>query len=895
MCIRDSNLGWSASANAGGTSGEVGGIFARNAHTAAPFAGDVRSSVVPLNLNEILSFSGKFVLTNVNFDGSFGPCFFDTNTFGTTNFTFLAFRIVEPSSPGGPFRTSLRSFGPGPGSGAGSAVINVPEGVPASFQVTWQPSGLGNNGGIGTLTVVTPTSTNTVTHSYTAAVTFNAFGVAGLVHETGTPADPSKTCIAYFDDLIYSVPPSGAPQILKQPTAPAVVYAGNAFTMFAVAAGDAPLDYQWRKISGGVTNDVVGATNSSITFNPATLSDAGTYFLVASNGYNGGSVTNSALVVLNVQMLDITPSFAEASGKVVIEAEHYDRNWVVNNAAWFYDATWPSYSGEGYVASIAPANQSGNNWTTHPHLDYYVHFDNGGTWYLWLRGADVGIRRASVAVNGTVSSTASPVGNLAGAFGSQFSGTWTWCGFYSANPVNYAAISTPGPGNYVISVFMLNEGLLLDQILLTQDAGYTPGAPETETPASGSLGVKVATPSDATLVSGTLTNGQSLLGTGPKLVAASVLRGANPISKVEFYAGLVGSSSNKIGEAMAFPWQIMWTNYAIGTNVLTAKVTDSGGGTAMSANTVNAILTNNYVAPHTLPLYTNDFTDGAKTFTYVRSNGVTRTYTSDFGWRSTADAGGSAGEVGGLFLRCNAAEAQAIGVPLGSPVNFYFDGLWAAGTVVITNPTTLGSDGNIRIGYAASNSFGTDLSFNIQPPGVTPDITGALRLSPLGAPNIPAPYDAPFSFEVRWQPSPLGNGYLAKTKLVTSTTFGGGYAATQYAINSRGTPSTALNCFGVGSWGSASSARTNVWLLSADNLTYVVPKPRLQPSLSGNQITLKWPCSVPAYNLWHTPSVEGTPVWTQSGLPSPTFDASAGTLSVTQPADQSSRFYGLQY
>jgi hypothetical protein len=527
-------------------------------------------------------------------------------------------------------------------------------------------------------------------------------------------------------------------------------------------------------------------------------------------------------------------------------------------------------------------------------MDYYVQFSHAGTWYVWVLGADLGNRAMSMGLNGTVPATANLIGNSTGAFGSQFSGTWSWCGFYGGKAANYAAIQIPGPGNYIISVFIQQEGLLLDQFLLIQDAGYIPGGAEIETRAAPSLGIKVATPSDALLVSGSLTNGQSLFGTGPKIVAASVTMGANPISKVDFYAGVYGGSgSNLIGTATAVPWQILWTNFNIGTNVLTAVVTDSGNNTATSSNLVVAILTSSYVQPYTPPIYTNDFTGGAKTFTYLTGNGVVRApFTSHFGWQNTSFAGGSAGEVSGFFMRSQNATAEFIGTPLQSPVNFNFSGLFVDGNIVVTNPTTLGSDGDIHIGYTSVTNFSADTVLDIRPPGGT--ISGALRFRFGTAGDIPAPYDTPFSFQVFWQPSPLGDGFLTKTRLVCGSSFGSGFAATQYQINSRTTPSPGKNYFGIGAWGS-SSTTTNSWLINADNLAYVVPSPNLQITGSSGQVTLTWPSSVPGYGLWWTPSLAGAPVWSQMGLPAPTLVDSTGQYSVTETADKTNRFYRVQY
>jgi peptidoglycan/xylan/chitin deacetylase (PgdA/CDA1 family) len=60
-------------------------------------------------------------------------------------------------------------------------------------------------------------------------------------------------------------------------------------------------------------------------------------------------------------------------------------------------------------------------------------------------------------------------------------------------------------------------------------------------------------------------------------VAATAKPGRAPVSKVDFYAG-----ATLIGTATAAPYSVTWSDVAVGTYSLTATVTDTLGGTAMS-------------------------------------------------------------------------------------------------------------------------------------------------------------------------------------------------------------------------------------------------------------------------------------------------------------------------
>src|SRR5262249_1449248 len=77
-----------------------------------------------------------------------------------------------------------------------------------------------------------------------------------------------------------------APSITTQP-ATQTGTAGQSVTFSVVAAGAAPLSYQWQKNGSNIS----GATSASFTINSAQASDAASYDVVVSN--SSGSVTSS--------------------------------------------------------------------------------------------------------------------------------------------------------------------------------------------------------------------------------------------------------------------------------------------------------------------------------------------------------------------------------------------------------------------------------------------------------------------------------------------------------------------------------------------------------------------------------------------------------------------------
>ena len=89
------------------------------------------------------------------------------------------------------------------------------------------------------------------------------------------------------------------PSITQQPQSKSVG-SGSSATFTVVAAGTAPLSYQWRKDGA----DIAGATSASHAIAAVTASDTGAYTCVVSNDY--GTVSSSAATLA----ITATPSYA---------------------------------------------------------------------------------------------------------------------------------------------------------------------------------------------------------------------------------------------------------------------------------------------------------------------------------------------------------------------------------------------------------------------------------------------------------------------------------------------------------------------------------------------------------------------------------------------------------
>jgi hypothetical protein len=100
-----------------------------------------------------------------------------------------------------------------------------------------------------------------------------------------------------------TAPPPPPSPYLTQDTLPATAanIVGDQVVFTAAYSNAPPATLQWQKVSGGVTNDILGATTPTLTLNDLQVSDSGFYRLKAVNATNGAAApsysTGSPLTV----------------------------------------------------------------------------------------------------------------------------------------------------------------------------------------------------------------------------------------------------------------------------------------------------------------------------------------------------------------------------------------------------------------------------------------------------------------------------------------------------------------------------------------------------------------------------------------------------------------------
>jgi YD repeat-containing protein len=163
-------------------------------------------------------------------------------------------------------------------------------------------------------------------------------------------------------------------------------------------------------------------------------------------------------------------AFLESGGQVVAEAENYSQ--VISGAShqWLTATAQSGYTGTSYLHALPDldALYQTSAITTSPVLAYPINFTTPGTYTVWLRGfasnaagdsAYVGLGSQLITVTGFTP------------------GQWSWTNkriSESANQPVSATLTVSTTGLYTVSLWVREDGLRLDRLLLTTSTTFIP-------------------------------------------------------------------------------------------------------------------------------------------------------------------------------------------------------------------------------------------------------------------------------------------------------------------------------------------------------------------------------------------------------------------------------------
>ena len=170
-----------------------------------------------------------------------------------------------------------------------------------------------------------------------------ATNVAALMFDFTTPAPENGYC-GYSEISVYgtSIYPAVTQNTL--PVTAADVVGGQ--VTFTAAFSGVGLAYQWQKISGGVTNNVAGATNSILTLTNLQLANTASYQLRATNTYGVAVSSPGALTVSSVPAAvnNVITSLAAQTG----------------TGSGTFTPTWTVVTNNSLIAGQSPSSTSGS-------------------------------------------------------------------------------------------------------------------------------------------------------------------------------------------------------------------------------------------------------------------------------------------------------------------------------------------------------------------------------------------------------------------------------------------------------------------------------------------------------------------------------------------------------
>jgi len=160
----------------------------------------------------------------------------------------------------------------------------------------------------------------------------------------------------------------------------------------------------------------------------------------------------------------------ESGGVIVFETEDNSANLTHGtDHQWTFSNSVAGYSSTGYTAAspVTGSNFTANVTTSSPELQYLVNFSLAAPHFVWVRG--YAASAANDSVHAGLDGTATTATNIS-AF-TPFN-TWVWTNKTAAG--NVATITVGSTGVHTFSLWMGQDGLLVDRVVLTTNASFHP-------------------------------------------------------------------------------------------------------------------------------------------------------------------------------------------------------------------------------------------------------------------------------------------------------------------------------------------------------------------------------------------------------------------------------------
>ena len=274
-----------------------------------------------------------------------------------------------------------------------------------------------------------------------------SYGYDGLGNRTGLTYPDSKTVTYSYDDL-------------------------NRLETVTADWLSGQFDYTYDAVGRLTDLDLPNAVSSDYVYD-----DAGRLLLLthdtvtetlASYSYSLDKVGNRHTLtetLIAVETLTVE-AYAENEGLVVMEAENSN---LTNGAthSWLRLTSQGGYTGTSYLQTsldIDALYQPNDITAKSPVAEYSINFTTPGAYTVWLRGYPTNAAGDSVYVG---------MGDDIVAVTGFAPGAWQWANI-SLSGTGAVTVPVEASGLYTVSLWMREDGLRIDRLLLTTDTNYIP-------------------------------------------------------------------------------------------------------------------------------------------------------------------------------------------------------------------------------------------------------------------------------------------------------------------------------------------------------------------------------------------------------------------------------------
>jgi hypothetical protein len=222
-----------------------------------------------------------------------------------------------------------------------------------------------------------------------------------------------------------------------------------------------------------ITSAQLMADGKTVILKTAALTVGTRYTLTVNNVKDVATTPNTIAANSKADFIAVGAYKQAADGLTVFEAEGYSGiASPVGGSDWLFRKDLTAYSGDGFMVAWPDSGRNVNTGyaANSPRLDFEVNFIKTGTYHVWVRGAgpDGGGDSMHSGLDGAELASAD---RISGSLNNGLAG-WVWTRDTMDNAP--ASFTVADAGIHTVNIWMREDGLRVDKIVITLDVAYNP-------------------------------------------------------------------------------------------------------------------------------------------------------------------------------------------------------------------------------------------------------------------------------------------------------------------------------------------------------------------------------------------------------------------------------------